>query len=148
MFLDKKDKAILFELSKNSRQPFSKIAKKLKISKETCTYKVHRLIDEGIISNFLTLVSLGKFGLNHYKIYFQLHGASKEIIDGMINSFTQYYKINWIAKCTGAFDLIISILCKDVKEFNTEKNKILNTYSDYIQNYSVGIMVEILKDPV
>jgi len=142
MQLDKKDKEILFELSKNSRQPFSVIAKSVRLSKETCTYKIHRLEKEGVISNFLTLISLSKLGLSHYKIYFQFHGASKNITDLIIIDFNNYYKINWVAKCTGVFDLIISILCRDVKEFNSEKNKILQKYNKYIQNYSVGIMAD------
>jgi DNA-binding Lrp family transcriptional regulator len=142
MRLDKKDKEILFELSKNSRQPFSVIAKKIKLSRETCTYKVHRMEDEGIISNYLTLVSVSKLGLNLYKIYLQLHGASKETFDSMINDFVAYPKINWVAKCVGSFDAIIAILCKDAKEFNKEKNMILQKYNEYISNYYVGQMAD------
>lgn len=142
MHLNKKDKLILFELSKNSRQPFSKIAKKVNLSKETCTYRIHKFQNEKIISNFLTLISLSKLGLSHYKIYFQFHGISKENMNVIINEFVNYYKINWVAKCTGTFDLIISILCKDIKEFNFEKNKILQKYNEFIQNYQIGIMAD------
>ena len=142
MELDKKDKEILFELSKDSRQPYSKIAKTVKLKKETCIYKIHNLEKKGVISNFLTLISLSKLGISHFKIYLRFHGASKEIIQNIIKNFKDYYKINWVAKCIGTFDLIISVLCKDIKEFNLEKNKILQKYNQYIKDYQIGIMAD------
>jgi DNA-binding Lrp family transcriptional regulator len=142
MQLNKKERQILFELNKNSRQSFSSIAKKVKISKETCIYNIHKFEKEGIISNYLTLVSLSKLGISHYKVYFQLHGFSKNILENMIIDLKQNYKINWIAKSTGTYDLIISILCKNINEFNFQKNQILQKYHEYIQNYNVGIMAD------
>ncbi|MDD4354004.1 MAG: Lrp/AsnC family transcriptional regulator, partial [Candidatus Nanoarchaeia archaeon] len=97
---------------------------------------------EGVISNYLTLMSLSKLGLGHYKIYFQLHGFSKKELDSIINDFISYYKINWVARSVGVFDLIISVLCKDLKEFNIEKNNILKKYNKYISSYHVGLMAE------
>ncbi len=142
MTLDKKDKEILFQLDKNARQPYSKIAKKVKLSKETCTYKINKMIKDRVISNFLTLISLSHLGLQHYKIYFQFHKATKENIQNIIYELKQNFKINWIGECIGEFDLIISILCKTPKEFNLEKEKILQKYNEYILNYCVGTMAD------
>lgn len=142
MKLDLKDKKILFELDKNSRQSFSKIAKNVGLSKETCIYRINNLIKNKVISNFTTLISLGNLGLFSHKIYFRLHGLTKAKKEELINSLKSNKKINWIAECIGDYDLIIAVLCKNIKEFDEEKNKILEKFSDYIQNYKVGIMVE------
>jgi DNA-binding Lrp family transcriptional regulator len=60
----------------------------------------------------------------------------------MIKELQKNKKINWIAECSGEFDLIVAILCKNIKEFDDEKSQILQKFSQYIQNYSVGIMSE------
>jgi DNA-binding Lrp family transcriptional regulator len=61
--LDKKDKKILYELDYNSRQSFSSIAKKVKLKKETCIYRINKLISEKVITQFSTLIGLGNFAL-------------------------------------------------------------------------------------
>lgn len=140
--LDVKDRKILYELDNNSRQPYSSIAKKVGLNKETCTYRINRMISEGIIKNFSTLIGLGNLGLFSHKIYFQLHGLTEEKKVEMIDDFQKNKKINWVVECSGEFDLIIAIICRNIKEFDEEKNKILHKYSDYIQEYEVGIMSE------
>ena len=140
--LDLKDRKILFELDKNSRQPYSEIAKKVGLSKETCIYRINRLISEKVITSFSTLISLGNLGLFSHKMYFQLHGLTEEKKKQMISELQKNKKINWIAECFGEFDLIIAILCKNIKEFDEEKNKILQKYFKYIQSYTAGIMSE------
>lgn len=140
--LDKKDRKILAELDVDSRQSYSEIARKVGITKETCIYRINSLVDEKIITAFSTLISLGNLGLFSHKIYFKLHGLTKEKKEKMISDLRKNKKINWIAEGVGEFDLIIAIICKNVKEFDSEKKKILNKYSNFIQNYDIGIMSE------
>ncbi|MFH0906376.1 MAG: Lrp/AsnC family transcriptional regulator [archaeon] len=139
MQLDKKDREILFELDKNSRYPISKIAKKTKLSKQVAKYRVDKLIKEGIITNFSSVINLSYLGIGIYKIYFQLSGISKEKLIEIINDLKKNYKINWIAECIGRFDLIIAILCKNPQEFYSEKKKILLKYNQYIHEYEISI---------
>jgi Lrp/AsnC family leucine-responsive transcriptional regulator len=140
--LDLKDRKILFELDNDSRQSYSEIAKKVGLSKETCIYRINKLISEKVITNFSTLIGLGNLGLFSHKLYFQLHGLTEETKQQMIKELQKNKKINWIAECSGEFDLIVAILCKNIKEFDDEKSQILQKFSQYIQNYSVGIMSE------
>ncbi|MFH0906246.1 MAG: Lrp/AsnC family transcriptional regulator, partial [archaeon] len=142
MSLDKIDKKILYELDNNSRQPYSKIAKKLKISKESCTYRINKLIEQGIISKFLTMVSLSSLDIKLFKLYLKLHGMPKDIFNKSIENLKDNSKINWIAEGIGCFDLMITIQCKNLKEFDLEKQKILKEYNQYIQNYYQGELIE------
>jgi len=140
--LDLKDRKILFELDQNSKQSYSEIAKKVGLSKETCIYRINKLLSEKVITNFSTLIGLGNLGLFSHKLYFQLHGLTQEKKEQIIKDLQKNKKINWIAECSGEFDLIVAILCKNIKEFDDEKSQILQKFSQYIQNYSVGIMSE------
>ena len=64
--LDEKDRKILLELDKNSRQTDSEIAKKVRLSKQITNYRIQNLKKKKIISNFYTVVNAGNLGFNSY----------------------------------------------------------------------------------
>lgn len=142
MNLDLKDRKILYELDKNSRQSYSAIAKAARLNKETCIYRINGMIKNGVISSFATLIGLGNAGFFSHKIYFQLQGVSEERKREMIENLKKNRRTSWIAECVGEYDLIAAFLCRNIKEFEEEKRMTLQKYSDYVQSYSVGIMAE------
>ena len=50
----KKTNKILYELSKNSRIPTTRLAKTVGISREVADYRIKNLITQGIITSFIT----------------------------------------------------------------------------------------------
>ena len=55
MDLDLKDRKILYELDKNCRQSNSQIANKVSLSKQVINYRIRRLEDNNIITNYQAL---------------------------------------------------------------------------------------------
>ncbi len=72
------DRKILYELDKNSRQPFSVLAKKLRMSRTALEYRVKQLQEKNILKQFVTLVRPNAFGYQYYKIYLQLQNLNSE----------------------------------------------------------------------
>lgn len=136
--LSNKDKKILAELEKNSRQSFSSIAKKLKTSKEVVNYRVKNLVKQGIITRFFTEINLHKLGLQVYKVYFQFQNVSSEKEQEMYDYFTKTLKIPWVVSCSGKYDMIISFGAKDINHFNEHITKIMNKFSKYILNREIS----------
>ena len=60
--IDVKDRKILYELDFDSRQPFSKIGKKVGLHKNVVIYRIKRLQERGIIRNFYTVIDSFKLG--------------------------------------------------------------------------------------
>ena len=58
--LDVKDRKILYELDKNSRQSYSSLAKKVGLSQEAVRYMVNKLIENKVILKFLEQAGQGK----------------------------------------------------------------------------------------
>lgn len=61
--IDEIDKKILLKLQENARAPFSKIAKEVGVSEATVFLRVRRLMKQGVIKGFRTVVApqlLGK----------------------------------------------------------------------------------------
>lgn len=138
MELKSKDRKILFELEQNSRQSFSRIAKKLKTSKEVVNYRVKNLINEGIITRFFTEINLAKIGMQVYKVYLQFQNVNHKKEEDMYNFFINEMKIPWIVSCSGKYDMIISFGAKDINEFEEKITQIMNKFSEFILNRDIS----------
>ncbi|MBI4919013.1 Lrp/AsnC family transcriptional regulator [archaeon] len=134
--LDLLDKKIIFELNKDVRASFADIAKNVRASKEVVNYRIKRLIDAGIIKEFIT-----NFWLGHcaYKILLQLEKASNEteIIKYLVN----HPNINWVTTCSGNWDLSFAIMAKDPEHFDTLLREIFSKIGKHIRNYTMAISV-------
>ena len=60
--LDLKDRKILYHLDFDSRQSFRAIGKKVGLSKDVVTDRVKKLVENGIIKNFYTVINPLKIG--------------------------------------------------------------------------------------
>ena len=65
--LDKVDQKLIVELDKNSRQSASTLAKKLNTSQQVVSYRMKRLVQEGIITSFVSAISSVSLGLTVVK---------------------------------------------------------------------------------
>ena len=152
--LDLIDKKILVQLDNNSRQSNNIIAKKLRISREKVDYRIKRLLKNGVIKKFPTIINPTKFGYSMHKLYFQFQNLNpekeKEIIDWLVkNPFVQ-----WVTNCKGKWDLNIIVFAHDVEHFNSIMQEFYNTFGEFIysQNFNITLAVGnmekgwILKD--
>lgn len=140
--LDKKDRQILSELDSNARQPLSKIAKKVRLSKEAVYYRIKTLEKKKIIINYTVFVSLAKLNLMQAKFLIKLQNTTKQIKQEIINYFIVHKNTNWVGTCKGTYDLIIGFVVKDIKNLNNIKEEFLNKYSNYILKSNFSIMIE------
>lgn len=134
---DKIDKQIIFELSRDSRQSYKQIAKKIKSKKDTIAYHISQLQKKGIITRYVPVFSLSKLGIYSGKIYLKLHGLSKEDEKRIIKSLIKNKSVCWVAKAFGHWDLLIGLYTKDIIEFSNKKNEILSQFSKFIDDYDI-----------
>ena len=88
--LDLLDKKVLFELDINSRQPISKLAKKLKSSRNVIEYRIQRLVERGVIKNFYPMLDAGKLGWMVWNVYLEFQNiipkTEKQILNYLIKN--------------------------------------------------------------
>lgn len=137
--LDAKNKKILFALDKNSRISLSQLAREVRLSKEVVFHRINNLKKDGIILRFQTVVSTGRLGYQSYKIYFKFQNMTQKIRDQMIKYFMKDDRIYWIGVCQGRWDAIIAIWAKNVWEVGIFEDKLLNKFSNYIQEKEISI---------
>jgi len=141
--LDLKDRKVLYQLDVDCRQTNSEIGKKVGLSKQVVDYRIKRLLKEGIITRFATVVDTYKLGFSKYKIYLSLENASKEVIKEMIEFLKAHDKTEWIATCSGKWDIIAGYIVKDVYEFNKAVEELDEKFSQYISIRETAISLGV-----
>jgi len=140
--LDKKDKQILWELDANCRQPLSKIAKKVRLSKEAVYYRIKSLENKKVILGYTVFVSLAKLNLIQAKFLIKFQNTTKEIKKQIIDYFVAHKTTNWVGTCKGSYDLIVGFVVNNINKLNNIKEDFLNNYSDFILKTNFSIMIE------
>lgn len=145
--LDLTDKKILYELEVNSRRSLGKIAKKVRISKQTLHYRIQRLVKEGVISGFITAMDLAKLGYVNYEVWMQLSELSLKKKEKFIEQLIKHDHVRWVSSCSGKFDVAIAILAENLVQFNLIFKNILRRFPGYVKNYYVSISYELYSYP-
>ncbi|MBU0498070.1 MAG: AsnC family transcriptional regulator [Candidatus Thermoplasmatota archaeon] len=91
--LDVKDRRILYELDIHTRQPITRIGKKVGLPKTSVAYHINKLQGLGIIRCFYTVIAAYKLGYTSVRVYLTFQYASlekrKEILQYFIeNTYT------------------------------------------------------------
>ncbi len=139
--LDVKDRKILAELDRDARQSNSQIAKNVRLSKEVVAYRINRLMQEGVIIRFHTIVNYFRLGISKFKLYLRLTNADKQKCEEIATYFYKHHKTEWVGLCTGRWDLIVGFLVPNVNEFDDEILAVLNRFSSYIQEKAMTTTV-------
>lgn len=136
-----KDKKILYELDKNSRIPYSKIAKAVRLSQETVRYRVNNLIKNQIINKFFTVIDPAKLGYAFYKVMLKLHNIDNKQIQNII----KYLKINksvvWLTTLDGSYDIGFVVKVSNIIDLNNLIDDLNSRYNKYINKKKISINI-------
>lgn len=138
--LDLKDRRILYELDINSRQSYSQIGRKVKLPKTVVHYRINSLVRDGILKNTYTLINFTKLAFSQYKVYFKFHSVSPKKEKEIVNYLVNKKNVVWVTSCRGKWDISITIIAKDVVEFDKLLKEILNEYGKNIFDKDVLIV--------
>ncbi len=140
------DRKIIYELDLDARIPITQLAKKLRQPRETINYRIARLVQDGIIRKFVTMIDTAKLGYSVYKMYFKFQNIDKKTEEEAIAWLTQNKYIYWVATAKGKWDLNITIFANNINHFDEIMSGFITRYGQYIQEQefnttlSVGIM--------
>ncbi len=139
--LDLKDRKILFELDLDARQSDTIIAKKVGLSREATRYRIQKLIDEGYIKYFMTILNSMKLGYEWYRTFFKFQNLTIKKEEEIINWLKD--KSSWVVRVEGKWDFNTGIFCKNVYQFRDIINEFLLKYNEYIERYDVAIVTRM-----
>jgi DNA-binding Lrp family transcriptional regulator len=140
--LDLTDRRILFELDRNARQSNAEIAKKWRLSREVVNYRIKRLEDKKIISNYYTIINNIKLGYNFFRTYLKFFDCSplqrQKIFEYLLNE----KNISVVGKLDGWADALAMMVVKDVFEFEKTFLKFKQRFKQFIEKEFVSIFTK------
>ncbi len=140
MRLDLKDKKLLFELSKNSRLPYTKLGRLTRMSKQVVEYRIKRLQEAGIILGYLTELNFSAYGQPIVgRVYMQLHklGSRREQrITAHLHNFEEW---SFYERLDGRYDLNIAIMASTLQEFQRKADMITKAFRSEIREEHIVI---------
>ena len=139
---DAKDFQILYELDKNARAPASKIAKIVGISEDSANYRLRRLLKNGIIFKFLTVLNTARLGLTTYKMFLRFQNTTPAKEEEIINEFAKNRHTQIVTALEGNFDLNINLLAFSVEELDRILDAFNSKYGNYFAEKEVMPMVQ------
>ncbi len=115
--LDKIDQAILEELFKDSRTPFTTIAAKLGVSPGTVKNRFKKMQETKIIGACSADVDLAKFGYQ-CKVFLMLKISRNEDKSAVIDKISRIPNVIATSGIIGDFDLFTLAIAKDIKHLD------------------------------
>lgn len=138
-----KQRRILYQLDLDCRQSNSEIARKVGLSKQVVDYQIKRLEEEGYIERFASVIDTYRLGYSKYKLYLSLQNADSKKIREIIAFFVEHKKTEWIASCSGKYDVIAGLLVKNVYEFNEVLKEFNEKHSEFVAEKETAISLGV-----
>ncbi len=137
--LDLIDRKILYQLDRNARVPLSTLSKKAGISKESAHYRIKRLLENGRISKFYTIINTAKFGYYFFKIYIQLQNTTPKLEKEIIEYLYAQPRYGWLCFCSGRWDMVVGAWAEDPVDLDDSfLMDFMGKFSDYILSKEVS----------
>ncbi len=137
-----KDKRILGELFQDARAPFSAIARKVRLSKESVNYRVKRLIKSGLLVGFNTVLDVRKLGWEMFFVYIRF----RNIDVGQENTILEFLKghpnVAQLFKCVGNYDAIVKVFVRQVADVDVLMKAIEARFPENIDQYDIDYIIE------
>jgi Lrp/AsnC family transcriptional regulator, leucine-responsive regulatory protein len=140
--IDEKDRKLILELEKNSRESISTLAKNIGVSKEVANYRLKRLTDTGMIKGFRILIDHFSLGYHYYRLLINLSNFKKDTREAIIK-YLKENKIEHRIFLQSTWDLEITVPTKDPQEFYSIYDEFISKYSIYINRKDFAMIKRI-----
>jgi len=141
--MDLKDKKIIYEVELDARTAYSKIGKKVGLSKETTNNRIKALEREGIIQGYNTIINIAQLGYTGYAIFSRFQGVNEEKKKEVIEDLRSNRAVYWVALLGGNYDILFAIQARDVLEFNRIYSSIQNKHGVYLKDNVISIRTQV-----
>lgn len=141
--LDLKDRKLLYELDKNSRQSNSEIGKKIRLNKNTVNYKIKRLEEEQVISGYYTVIDNSKLGYFSFRVYAKFFNTTTKQEEAIIDWLKKNDKVGVISKIESIYDFGFMTWVKNIYEFDDFWFDFKKRFRKHIWNEKVDVFTTV-----
>ncbi len=141
--LSLKDRKLLYELDRNSRQSNSEIGKKIRMNKNTVNYKIKKFEQEEIILGYYVVIDNSKLGYFSFRCYAKFFNTNaeqeKEILDWLVKE----KRVSVVVRIETVYDFGFIIWVKDSYEFEEFWQEFKHKFREYFWNEKVDVFTSV-----
>jgi Lrp/AsnC family leucine-responsive transcriptional regulator len=143
---DETDLAILRELSLNGRESLTRLAEKLRLSKQRLGYRLRGLQRRGALTGFFAIPNIFRLGFDHFRVFVRFQrlteAREKELLDHLLTRSD----VSWLTQLDGDFDLEFVVWAQRVPDFESAYDDILGQFGSLFQEkyFSLATRIEFL----
>ena len=140
ILLDKKDYKILRVLDENFRAPFSEIAKKVGLSKNSVALRFQKLKD--LMLHNTTGINNRLLGYNLVKVLYVINQLDEKTENEIINTVKKYKNIIYVARLYGHYNIELALFVENFEELITQLDEFNKRFYKKISQKDVQIIVK------
>ncbi len=141
--LDKRDIKLIREIDFDARASISRLARKIRVSKEVANYRLKRLVADGVIKGFIAIIDSYMLGYHLYRVQVRLKRVDEKLIKEMTGWAKSIPCIASIVTLDGKWDLELSFWSRNPSEFNQLYESFLIRFGSHIQRKTVSIILQL-----
>ncbi|MDO8481412.1 MAG: Lrp/AsnC family transcriptional regulator [Nanoarchaeota archaeon] len=135
--LDLIDRRILYELDLNARISASQLARKIKKSKETVNFRVNRLLSQGYLKGFYSVLNTSKMGWYYYKLYLKFKNSTPAKEQEILGYLSTHKHIAYLASVEGNYDCLALVMIRGPEEMVSVVDAFMGKYGSYVQEKEI-----------
>lgn len=135
--LDKIDKKLISYLYHNYREPLTKIAKAIKISRDQVEYRLKKYESQGLIKKYATIFNYKYLGYNEFIVVWLKLNCTKEQKQTMRKQLKNNKNIVTYFDVLGKYNLGFDGVYKNKEEFEKEFGEFLQKHKTQIKDYQI-----------
>ena len=135
--LDAYDRKVIEALLMNSREQISTIGKIIRLRRENVNYKMNRLVKEGLIKEFNTIINERMLELSHYVVFLGLINLQENTEQQILEYLKDSKFMSWIGTSAGKWSCVFDIVIGSNIQLDKILNELLMRFGEFIDNYVV-----------
>lgn len=147
MKLDIKNRKILYQLDLDSRQSFAQIGRKVGLARNSVSYRINCMEEEGVIQGYYTVIDCFKLGYSSLRFYLTYQYATPEIKKQILDYFIENDLVYFIGSIEGRYDIVIVMWVNNTNEFHRFWRETLKRFRDIFQQQVFSSYIQLLHYP-
>lgn len=143
--IDKIDKEILSLLADDASLQLYKIAEKINLSPDTVNYRLKKLINSGIIINFVPVINYAALSYSIYAVLLRINGLKDEKESTLKQFLNTDENVLWAVKTIGSYNVLIYVCVKNTEDLHKTLINLRSHFPQDIRDYETLIAYEEYK---
>ncbi len=144
--MDRTDRKILTELTKNGRLSITMLSEKIGLSKTPTQLRVQKLEKDGVIKGYRAMIDPVKLGLDHIAyVEVRLSDTKESALTKFNNAVLEIPEIEEAHMIAAHFDYLLKIRSENMKEFRKILAESISTLP-FVSSTSTFVVMQAVKE--